>query len=136
MGYVLTTEAMRVVTKNDRGVVNYRKRYRKGDVVDTSKMDEDRVASLVASGALVDENDTEAQEDQEPTGDPVHQPATPTPTEGSVGSDGTDGDVGEPIPDLDNMSYQDLKALAAEKDLDTSGNTEALHSRLTDYYTS
>lgn len=57
MGYFLTTEAMRVVERNDKGNVTYRKRYRKGDEVDTSHMDEAHVENLVAKGTLVESED-------------------------------------------------------------------------------
>src|SRR5690349_12541540 len=75
MGLVLTTEAMRVVETNDRGRVTFRKRYKKGDVVDESKIDSDRLDALKAKGTLVDEaefeDDTdEAPEEQEPEGEP------------------------------------------------------------------
>ena len=57
MSYILNTEAMRVVEKNDKGTVTYRKRYKKGDEVDTSHMDEARVEHLVSKGTLVQSED-------------------------------------------------------------------------------
>lgn len=62
--YILNREAMRVVEKNDKGIVTYRKRYRKGDEVDTGHMDEAHVDSLVESGVLV-----ESEDDVTPEGD-------------------------------------------------------------------
>lgn len=63
MGYRLNREAMRVVEKNDKGSVVYRKRYRKGDEVDTSHMDDGHVQALIESGVLVESEDdvTEAE---------------------------------------------------------------------------
>lgn len=57
MTHYLNTEQMRVVEKNDRGVVKYRKRYKFGDEVDTSHMDEDRVKHLTERGSLVTSKD-------------------------------------------------------------------------------
>lgn len=51
--YLLNTERMRLVTRNERGNVNWRKSYSRGDEVDTSKMDEARVKHLVEKGTLV-----------------------------------------------------------------------------------
>lgn len=57
MSYFLNTEAMRVVEKNERGSVTYRKRYKRGDKVDVSHMTEERVDLLVDKGTLVESED-------------------------------------------------------------------------------
>jgi hypothetical protein len=66
MGYYLNREAFRVVERNDRGNVTYRKRYRRGDEVDVSHIDETHVENLVNSGALVESED-DVQETPEAT---------------------------------------------------------------------
>lgn len=53
----LNREAMRVVEKNDRGLVTYRKRYKFGDEVDTDHIDDVQVENLTKSGVLVESED-------------------------------------------------------------------------------
>lgn len=66
MTYYLATEAMRVVEKNDRGVVTKRKRYTKGDEVDASLLAEGRLDQLLADGSLVESED-EVNSDEDTT---------------------------------------------------------------------
>ena len=115
MKYILNREATRVVQRNEKGTVTYRKRYKKGDVVDVSYIDPTQVENLVASGALVVEDD--AEEAEEPTG-----PSTPA--EGS-------GDGKEPQEDeYDGLSYADLQAEAKSRDINAGGSAEELRERL------
>lgn len=137
MSYILASEAMRVVEKNDRGGVTYRKRYKRGQEVDVSHIDDAQVESLLASGALVESDSDEAEAVQE---------ATDTP-EGSEVTGDTTGDTGEPLspaalpqnqpeePDeqedrYDAMSYPDLQREAKERDLNGGGSAEDLRERL------
>lgn len=125
MGYRLNTEALRVVQRNERGVVTYRKRYRKGQVVDTSKMEDYRVEALVAAGALVEGDEVESTDDtDEPTEDPAAAGAGPVPTATAGASEPQYED------DLDETSYSDLQRIAKEETGDGSGNTEALITRI------
>ena len=55
--YYLNRERMRVVKRNDKGNVTYRKRYRFGDKVDVDHLEEGRTEALVESGALVTSKD-------------------------------------------------------------------------------
>lgn len=55
--YILNTGAMRVVEKNDKGNVTYRKRYKKGDEVDVKHLEDGRLDVLLAAGTLVESED-------------------------------------------------------------------------------
>lgn len=57
MSYILNTGAMRVVERNDKGNVTYRKRYRRGDEVDVDHLEEGRLDVLLAAGTLVESED-------------------------------------------------------------------------------
>lgn len=57
MVYILNTGAMRVVEKNDKGNVTYRKRYKRGDEVDVDHLEEGRLDVLLAAGTLVESED-------------------------------------------------------------------------------
>lgn len=57
MKYLLNTEAMRLVEKDERGRVTKRRRYKKGDAVDASMIEESRLDALVESGTLVRSED-------------------------------------------------------------------------------
>lgn len=138
MGLVLNTERMRVVERNERGNVTYRKRYQRGDVVDTSHMDEAHVENLKESGVLVDEDSEEATDDAEgEDGSPV-APAGPVPSDTTTGrsdegsatlapspddADNSTGgapvanDENEGVTEFDSMTYAELQAEAKERDL-------------------
>jgi len=60
--YILNTEAMRVVERNDKGNVIYRKRYKKGDEVDVDHLEEGRLEVLVEAGTLVESEDDLSEE--------------------------------------------------------------------------
>lgn len=58
MGYVLKTERLRVVHRNERGVVTKRQSFRRGDKVSASDFQEkSRFDRLVEKGSLVDEEE-------------------------------------------------------------------------------
>lgn len=140
MSLVLTSEALRVVQRNERGQVVYRKRYKKGDVVDTSKMDDARVEIFKEKGILVEESDFE--ENSEDTSAAAVQATrggfadTPTggPAEnaGQVESpDGEDDASDEQTEDAyDTMEYSQLQAEAKQRGLNAGGSAEDLRGRL------
>lgn len=104
MGYRLTSEALRVIQSDEKGKVTYRRRYKKGQIVDTSKMDEKRVELFIQKGYLVDE-------DAEPEAEPEE---TEDGQESSEGSDGSEQATGD-LPDLpEGLDYDELLAWVAE----------------------
>lgn len=71
MGHVLKTERMRVVHRNDRGVVTKRKTFKRGDTVSASDFPESsRFDHLVDKGVLVDEEEFSGGSDAN-----LHDPA-------------------------------------------------------------
>lgn len=121
---VLNAAAMRVVEKNDRGIVTYRKRYKRGNVVDVSHIDPAHVEALVRAGRLVDPDDVD---------EPEEAPETPDAPEGS--GDGTEGqeegdEETEPEEDFDSYDYPTLQRLAKERTGDGSGGKQDLLDRL------
>ena len=106
MGLYLNREALRVVGRNERGVVNYRKRYKRGDKVDTSKMPDTQVENLKNSGALVS-----SQEDVADGGAaPVAQPSSPpfgAATAASTPGEETEADTPEAQTEPVQSSAQD-----------------------------
>lgn len=145
MSLVLNREALRVVQRNDRGLVTYRKRYSKGDVVDTSRMVESHVENLVSSGALVESSDDLSDSpdagDTPPSSGPfggatVDLPESPMPTP-QVGDFSTEAendesgdDESEDIDDYSDMDYASLQAEAKSRDLNAGGSAEDLRARL------
>lgn len=156
---VLNREAMRVVQRNDKGIVTYRKRYKQGDVVDTSKIESQQVDNLRASGALVPQADYDAERARrnpdaeapalqtvaapshsgEPVSDEQHEESYGTDPEDAVfdgseaggGEDEGEGDGDDtPAPDYDGMDYQALRQTAKDRDLDASGSADDLRTRL------
>lgn len=116
MALRLNREALRVVQRNDRGLVTYRKRYKFGDEVDTEKMVPEQVERLKESGALVESEDDLAEPVDAMALPPVSGPFGAA-TEGSsetvaygsgdtsttvpVGPDNSDDSTGEPEVDAD-----------------------------------
>ena len=122
MGYILATEAMRVVDRNERGNVTYRKRYKKGDEVDTSVMDEARVKALVESGALVKSDDD--------LGDAAN-PAAPAVAPAEVAKTSEGGNITNEVEDIyTDEEHDDLVAEAERRGLSTEGSDEDIRSRL------
>lgn len=130
---ILKAEATRVVQKNDRGIVTYRKRYKRGDVVDVSYIEDAQVERLLASGALAyeDEEDTDDAE-SELAADAARARATSS--TGSVADLGTTatqaGGVELESDEYDDMGYSDLQGLAKSRDLNAGGSAEDLRARL------
>lgn len=143
MGHILVKDALRVVRKNERGVVTYRRRYKKGQTVDTSQMEPERVEVLVASGALVSDDgeahDDAAEQDGPPVATGTDAGSTATQGPGPVSEvDEAGGDVQEDLDadenaggDLyDGMDYAALKEEAKVRNLNAGGSAEDLRGRL------
>lgn len=150
--YILNRAQMRVVGKNDKGNVNHRKRYRKGDVVDVSVLDEYRVQTLVDAGVFVTSEDDLT--DTPDAGDT--SPVSPPYGAATVGSDGTSGplpvddseqsegegegeksnpeaeddEAGHLVDEFDEMDYPTLQKAAKAADLNGGGSAEDLRVRL------
>lgn len=138
MGYILNTEAMRVVTRNERGNVDYRKRYRKGDEVDTSKMDEAHVQNLIERGTLVQSEDDLTEQESATGTSPVSGPygasteVTPE-TEAAAASTPEaqpDSNAVEDVDEYSDMDYASLQREAKERDLSAGGSADDLRARL------
>lgn len=134
--YVLNSEAMRVVERNERGNVTYRKRYRKGDEVDTSHMDEAHVASLVEDGLLVESEDDLSDSvdagDLAPTSGPfgaaTGEPGDATAPEESGTEQSEDDDA--LVDEYSSMDYAQLQKAAKDRDLSAGGSADDLRARL------
>ena len=158
MGHFLTTQGMRVVEFNDRGNIKYQREYVRGDEVDTSHMDEDRVKALVESGDLSTEDPNSEKSDDEALADeqtrvaatsggpvgaegldaagnpvaPTGEPPAPVEGEGSgdTSGDGGDGSDEHDVDQYDEMDYATLKAEAGKRSLSQGGSAEDLRARL------
>lgn len=150
MAYYLNRERMRVVERNDRGNVSYRKKYVFGDEVDTSKIDDAQVESLVNSGALVEDRDNlkRRREGNVPfPGSQVAGAATAPSADHSEHFDVEDEDDGETDPstaqtpgedalqpeevdDYTSMDYAELQQEAKSRDLNAGGSANDLRARL------
>lgn len=108
MGYRVTREAMRVVQRNERGVVIYRKRYKRGQRVDVARLPEGRLEALVASGALVNEahDDDDAGEYEDGRGPVGSSGLTGAATDGSY-DHADDTDLNSPPVDEDADADED-----------------------------
>lgn len=133
MGYVLRTERLRIVERNDKGNVTARKRFKRGDVVTKSDFaDPDRFNQLVASGALIEqEKFNEADEMIVPAEVLGKQGVTGGSTEGR--SDGGAVDPVDPPEDFTSYDYPTLQQLAKERTGDGSGGRDALIERLEEH---
>jgi hypothetical protein len=146
MSYFLNTSAMRVVDRNERGNVTYRKRYRKGDEVDVSHIDEARVKYLVEKGTLVQSEDdlSAAQDagDATPHSGPYGAETSDAPStldapredgeQESTEGEG-EGEGEEEVEDVDEyseMDYATLQQEAKSRDLNAGGSAEDLRARL------
>lgn len=130
MGYRLTVAAIRVVQSDEKGKVTYRKRYKKGNIVDTSKMDPERVELFIEKGYLVDEDAEDAPE-------PVEETPEQEPVEESEPQEEAEGEDDEPTEEdddeqdeYDEMSYPDLQQEAKKRDLNAGGSADDLRARL------
>lgn len=112
MALILNTERMRVVERNERGNVTYRKRYKKGDEVDVSHMDEAHVERLKESGVLV------ASEDD--LSEPVAAGSLP-PSSGPFGAATTGS--GDPTVPEDEQVVADGSAEVSDPDADPDNHT-------------
>lgn len=132
MMYVVTAARMRPLVKNEKGKMVPGKRLFKGDTID---LPEEEAARLVRQGGLrLAETEEDTTEDAE----------TVTSTEGTPedddvnDEDGTTEDDSEEesseVPDLSEMSYGELQALAKEVTGNGGGSREDLEARLTEHY--
>lgn len=130
---VLNREAMRVVERNDRGIVTYRKRYKQGDVVDTSHIDSAQVENLQRSGALVERAAYDAEgAPRNPDGEapalqtvanPSHQgePVSDEEHEASYDVDGEEAEFG----DSDEATQEDAGGRETEEDAEAAAEANA-----------
>ena len=120
--YILKAEATRIVVKNDKGIVTFRKRYKRGDVLDHQHIDPAHLQALVDSGRVAVDDGTgtdDAEEEQEGPG-----------PDGSGEGSGGDDDEESEYDKYDEMSYQDLQAEAKERTGNGGGSAEDLRARL------
>lgn len=152
MGYILKTERMRLVKKNDRDRVIRRKTFRRGDVLTTDDfeaydVDPDRVDVLIEKGTLVDERDdnTEPEDTSAATAAAVVSgpvgASTSSPNEDLDHSDIAEPDTGgaqvpfdpdnpESVDEYSSMDYAELQQAAKAKGLNGGGSAEDLRARL------
>jgi hypothetical protein len=142
----LNREAMRVVERNDRGAVTYRKRYRLGDEVDVSHIEESHVENLRESGVLVSSKDdvTGRGGGQSPyPGSQVTGAATGEAAdhseiadeddygpENEQDSEQTDGEV---VDEYSEMDYSELQTAAKSAGLNAGGSADDLRARLREH---
>lgn len=136
MAYLLNREAMRVVERNDRGNVTYRKRYKRGDEVDVSHIDDAQVENLVESGALVQSEDDLSEPESAGATSPVsgpHGAATGEAEDHSdLDEDSSSDDEDHDVDQYDSMDYSELQAEAKRRDLSAGGSAQDLRARLRD----
>lgn len=135
MSYYLNAEALRVVEKNDRGNVTYRQRYKFGDKVDVSHIDDAQVKNLVNAGRLVQSTDelrgAQSAGATSPTGDLVGAGTAPS-GEGPEAEDTespSDEDEHE-VDEYDAMDYAELQQEAKSRELNAGGSAQDLRARL------
>lgn len=142
----LNRESMRVVQRNDRGAVTYRKRYKFGDEVDVEHLDEGREDALLESGALV-----ESEDDLRPRrsgnvpvpGSQVTGAATGEAADHSEHFDVPDdddetdastavspGETPEVTDEYTSMDYAELQGEAKGRGLNAGGSANDLRERL------
>lgn len=145
MGYILNRAAMRVVQKNERGNVTYRKRYTRGDEVDVSKMEDEVVEKHLATGVLVDsEKDLDESVDAgdiSPVSPPfgaetsavTEDPADVVDVPEEEGTNTESEENPDEVEDVDaysDMDYASLQQEAKKRDLNGGGSAEDLRARL------
>lgn len=144
--YYLNRERFRVVERNDRGNVVYRKMYKFKDEVDVSHIDETHVENLVASGALVQSKDDltgwtgprgpypgsqavgaagVSAADHSEIDDPGASPEEKKAASGSV-----DDDDPEDVDQFSSMDYAELQAAAKAADIPANQSAEDLRAAL------
>jgi hypothetical protein len=132
--YILKAEATRVVQKNDRGIVTYRKRYKRGDVVDVSYIEDAQVQRLLEAGhlALDTGEATENEDDGTAAAAATTAATSSTGTVADLGSTATQSDQDKDAEGdrYDSMSYSDLQAEAKQRTGNGGGSAEDLRDRL------
>lgn len=143
MTVYLNRERMRVIEKNERGVVVYRKKYRFGDEIDTDHLTEGREDALLESGVFVESKDDlrtrrgglvpyrgsevtgagtgEGSERTEYDAPPEEQPEAQN-----------DGEDVEPADEYSGMDYNELQdaAKAADPPIPANQSADALREAL------
>ncbi len=138
MGYVLSTERMRVAVKNERGAVVRRKQFKRGDTVTEKDLEhlEGRFEALVQSGALTLNSDgsvTISKEALEAQGLSVGDL-----TEADEDDDEDDDEDVDPedqfdpakVEDFESMDYPTLQRLAKARTGNGAGGKADLVARL------
>ena len=132
MAYYLNTEALRVVKRDERGRVIYRKRFKKGQEVDTSEMEDFRVQQLVEKGTLVEsEDDVDGAADAGDTS-PVSPPfGAEAGDAGEATAAGQQASTdGEDVDEYSSMDYATLQKTAKDRNLNAGGSADDLRARL------
>lgn len=132
MAYLLNREALRVVRRDDRGRVVYRKRYKKGDEVDTSQMEDHRVEHFVEKGVLVQSEDDLSGTESAGATSPATGPFGAATREATEGPEAEGQTGGEPhdVDQYDSMDYSELQQAAKQRNLNAGGSAEDLRNRL------
>lgn len=137
MTYYLNRERMRVVERNDRGAVTYRKSYKFGDEVDTDHLVEGRLDVLTADGSLVESKGDlkERRRGAVPypgsrvtgaaTGEPADHSEIEGPGAGETGDEDEDEDAPENVDQYSEMDYGELQDAAQSADPPIAANQSA-----------
>lgn len=132
--YEITADSHLVLDQDDRGNVTNKERLSRGDTVEMSEADAER---LVKTGGLRLASDAEPREGS--SGTPDYEPGQNGATGGAgdaaartTGTPASDDDeTGNDSSDkYDSMSYSELQAEAKSRDLSAGGSTEDLQARL------
>ena len=124
-GYRLQSDRFLLLRTNDKGKIQSKRRFFKGDEV--VGLSEEEVTRLLGIGAIVEVADSVTPEDAleapegsaEGTGDPG------APAEG-------DQEESEEEVDYQSLTYSDLQALARTKNLPATGSKDDLIARLSE----
>lgn len=132
--HILKAEATRIVVKNDRGIVTFRKRYKRGDVLDVEHIDPAHLQRLVDAGHVA-LDDGEATDDAEEDLAAQYARTQAANSTGSVGDLGSTGTQSDQDPDAegdryDSMSYAELQSEAKQRTGNGGGSADDLRERL------
>lgn len=153
MAHYLNRERMRIVERNDRGNVVYRKMYKFGDEVDTSHIEETHLENLINDGVFVDSEDAltgwrpriggaypgsqavgaagVAAADHSDIEDPG---ASPEEKKAASGDDGDDDlDNPQDVDKYSSMDYAELQAAAKAADVPANQSADDLRAALREH---
>jgi TATA-binding protein-associated factor Taf7 len=132
--HILLAEATRIVVKNDKGIVTFRKRYKRGDVLDVEHIDPAHLQKLIDSGHVTDGTEEVTDDaDADLAADAARvRAAGSTGGTGDLGTSSTQSDQDEDAEGdrYDGMSYADLQAEAKQRTGNGGGSAEDLRERL------